>query len=224
MSATMPMTALGQVRAAVQANFLPGLVLWSCLAALLAAYASSASVQAGLAQWGLVKQAWGYPFAFASYVVFAVVVPEALGFLVLKQTWSPGKWREMGYAALVFGTVGVTVDMFYALQVSLFGEGHDSATLAKKMVFDQFVYSPVSNWFVVALFAWRENGYHASTWRVALSAHFMSTRYLPMLVALWCVWIPSVLVIYFMPTALQFPVASIVLSFWILIFKFIRKS
>jgi hypothetical protein len=38
------------------------------------------------------------------------------------------------------------------------------------------------------------------------------------------VWIPGVLVIYFMPTALQFPVASLVLVFWILIFKFVRKG
>jgi hypothetical protein len=49
-------------------------------------------------------------------------------------------------------------------------------------------------------------------------------QYLPVLIAMWCVWIPGVLVIYFMPTALQFPVASLVLVFWILIFKFVRKG
>jgi hypothetical protein len=47
---------------------------------------------------------------------------------------------------------------------------------------------------------------------------------MPILVAVWCVWVPGVLVIYFMPTALQFPVASLVLSFWILIFKLLRKG
>jgi hypothetical protein len=224
MSAPHSPTALSQVRAAAQANLLPGLVLWSCLAVLLAAYASSTAVQSGLAQWGSVKQAGGYAFAFASYAVFAVLVPETLLWLVLKQPWTKAKWAEMGYAALVFGIVGISVDMFYSVQVHLFGEGTDVATIGKKMLLDQFVFSPLSNWVVVVVFAWRESGYRVSTWREALGAEFLSKRYLPMLVALWCVWIPSVTVIYLMPTALQFPVASIVLSFWILIFKFIRKN
>nr|WP_315205932.1 hypothetical protein [uncultured Albidiferax sp.] len=224
MERALPTTPLQQVRAAVQANLLPGLVLWCGLAGLVLAYALSPAVQAGLATWGSTKQAWGYPFAFVSYAVFAVLLPEALGQLVLKQPWRPTMWADMGYAILVFGSIGITVDLFYALQVYLFGEGVDAATLAKKILVDQFVYSPVTNFAVIAMFAWREDGFSARTWQRVVSAEFLTRRYLPVLVALWCVWIPGVLVIYCMPTALQFPVASLILSFWVLIFKFMRSS
>ena len=221
--ATRP-TPLQQVRAAVQANLVPGLVLWCGLAVLLTAYAWSPAVQAGLVQWGAVKQAWGYPFAFASYVAFAVLVPETLSHLVLKQRWTRATWGYLLYATLIFGCVGVAVDLLYAFQVQFFGEGNDAATIGKKMLFDQFVYSPVSNYVMVVLFAWREGGFSASTLRCLLSTDYLSRHYLPVLIAVWCVWIPGVLAIYFMPTALQFPVANIVLSFWVLIFKFVRKG
>lgn len=224
MDIVIPPTPLQQVRAAVKANLLPGLVLWCGLAVLVLAYAWSPTVQSGLAAWGRAKQAGGYPFAFFSYAAFAVLVPEALGQLLLKQPWRKTMWADMAYATLVFGCVGITVDVFYVLQVQLFGEGNDTATIVKKMLVDQFIYSPITNFAVIALFAWREDGYRASTWRRVVSADFLTTRYLPLMVALWCVWIPGVLAIYCMPTALQFPVASLILSFWILIFKFIRKG
>ncbi len=216
--------ALQQVRAAVKANLLPGIILWSGLVLLLMAYAWSPAVQSGLAQWGTVKLAWGYPFAFASYVLFAVVVPETLSHVVLKKPWARTAGADMLYAACVFGFIGISVDMLYGVQVQLFGGGNDGATIVKKMLFDQFVYSPVSNYVILVAFAWRDGGFTFTTLKRVGSADFLHRHYLPILVAVWCVWIPGVLVIYFMPTALQFPVASLILSFWVLIFKFMRRG
>ncbi len=217
------MEALKRVRAAVKANVLPGLVLWSGLVVLLMAYAWSPAVQAGLAQWGAVKQAWGYPFAFASYVVFAVLVPESLSHLVLKQPWARTALADLLYAAVVFGFIGISVDMLYGVQVRLFGDASDGPTIVKKMLFDQFVYSPVSNYVMVVAFGWREGRFTFSALKRLATADYLRGHYLPVLIAVWCVWIPGVLVIYFMPTALQFPVASLILSFWVLIFKFVRR-
>lgn len=42
---------------------------------------------------------------------------------------------------------------------------------------------------------------------------------MPVMAALWSVGIPSILVVYCLPTPLQFPVASMILSF-----KFIRQG
>ena len=114
--------------------------------------------------------------------------------------------------------------VLYAVQVSLFGSGNDAGTIVKKMLFDQFVYSPVSNFVMVAVFIWKDEGFRNSTLRYFGTLDFWAQRYLPVIIAVWCVWGPGVLVIYFMPTALQFPVASLILSFWILIFKFMRKA
>ena len=222
--ASSPVPVLQQVRSAVAANLRPGLVLWCGLVVLLLAYGLSPAVQSALVWWGTLKQAVGYPFAFASYLTFAVLVPEALSHLVLKEPWSRKAAFNMAFAGLVFGSVGVTVDLFYAVQVALFGEGTDWLTIGKKVLLDQFVYSPATNYFVIVMLAWRDDGFRARTWRRVVSAEFLGAHYLPVLVALWCVWIPGVLVIYLMPTALQFPVASIILSFWILIFKFLRRA
>ena len=216
--------ALRLVRAAVKANLLPGMVLWSGLVVLLMAYAWSPAVQSGLAQWGMVKLAWGYPFAFASYVLFAVLVPETLSHVVLKQPWARTAAADMLYAAIVFGFIGISVDMLYGVQVQLFGSGNDGPTILKKMLFDQFVYSPVSNYVIVVAFALRDGNFSFKTLKHLWSADFLRRHYLPILIAVWCVWIPGVLVIYFMPTALQFPVASLILSFWVLVFKFMRKG
>ena len=94
MTARPTPSALHQVRAAIRANALPGVLLWCGLAVLLLAYATVPSFQQGLARWGDVKQAWGLTFAFASYVVFAVLVPEGLSVALGRQTWT----REIGRA------------------------------------------------------------------------------------------------------------------------------
>jgi hypothetical protein len=92
------------------------------------------------------------------------------------------------------------------------------------MLLDQFVYSPVTNFAIIAMLAWRDDGFRSRIWLRVVSLDFLRSQYLPVLVALWCVWIPGVMVIYLMPTALQFPVASMILSFWVLIFKFMRAK
>ena len=216
-------TALHQVRVAVMANMKPGLLLWCGLVLLLGAYLWSPAVQSGLAQWGALKLAWGYPGSFVTYAAFAVLVPELLAWAVLRQPVPKNIVGDMGFAVLVFGLIGISVDMLYSVQVALFGSGNDAATIIKKMLFDQLVYSPVSNFFMVAVFIWKDQGFQPGALRYFTSADFWSRRYLPVIIAVWCVWGPGVLVIYFMPTALQFPVASLILSFWILIFKFMRK-
>ncbi|PQA77217.1 hypothetical protein [Rhodoferax sp. TS-BS-61-7] len=223
MRATPKPTALHQVRTAVLANMRPGLVLWSGLVLLLLAYLWSPAVQSGLTQWGMLKQAWGYPGSFVTYAAFAVLVPELLAWAVLRQPVPRTIARDMAFAIVVFGLIGISVDVLYSVQVALFGSGNDAATIVKKMLFDQFVYSPVSNFVMVAVFLWKDEGFRTSTLRTLASGDFWSRRYLPVIIAVWCVWGPGVLVIYFMPTALQFPVASLILSFWILIFKFMRQ-
>lgn len=220
--ATHP-AALHQVRSAVLANLKPGLVLWSGLVLLLIAYASLPAVQSGLTQWGAFKQAWGYTGSFFTYAAFAVLVPELLAWAVLRQPVPPTIVRDMTFAFVVFGLIGMSVQVLYAVQVSLFGSGNDAATIVKKMLFDQLVYSPVSNFFMVAVFIWKDEGFTAASLRRFFTTDFLVRRCLPVIIAVWCVWGPGVLVIYFMPTALQFPVASLILSFWILIFKFMRK-
>jgi hypothetical protein len=219
-----PTPVLQQVRTAVLANMRPGLVLWCLLLLLLLAYATVPTVHTVLADWGAVKQAWGYPFSFVSYVFFAALVPEVLSRWILQQKPSATPWADLFYAGLVFGMVGVWVDILYTLQVQMFGGGTDWITMVKKMLVDQFISSPPFNYIVMVLFGWREGGFTLQCLRSLLTWNYAIHRYLPVLVAVWCVWIPGVLVVYCMPTELQFPVGSLIQSFWMMIFKFMRQS
>lgn len=217
-------TARQRVQAAVRANLLPGLLLWSALTGFLLAYSLSESVRAGMGQWALLKAHWGLAFAFASYVLFAVLLPETLQHLLLRRLPDREAWAGMGYAALVFGSVGMSVDLFYRYQVIWFGAGNDWSTLLNKTLLDQLVFAPVSNFLIMGMFLWRDEGFSGAAWTKLCSIDYLSQRFMPVMAALWSVWIPSILVVYCLPTPLQFPVASMILSFWILIFKFIRQG
>lgn len=220
-SVTLRPSPLQQVQLAVKANLLPGMVLWAALGLFLLAYALSPVVQDSMAAWVSIKAHGGLAFAFGSFVTFAVLLPEALDQLVLRKKGTG--LAELLYAVVVFGSLGVTVDLFYGLQAVWFGEGSDWATILKKTVVDQFVFAPVTQFIVLALFQWRDNRFEARTWAHVWTAEFWVQQFLPVQIALWCVWIPSIMAVYFMPTTLQFPVMSVILTFWMLIFRFIRR-
>lgn len=221
---TLGSAPLQLVRTAVRANLLPAVVLWSALAVFLMAYSLSASVQAGMGQWIGLKTEWGLAFAFASYVVFAVLLPEALQCLLARRLPGRTAWVGMGYSSLVFGGVGILVDLFYRYQVIWFGAGNDWATILKKTLLDQLVFAPLSNLLMLGLFLWRDEGFALSSWGKLSTTDYLGQRFVPVMVALWAVWIPSIMVVYCLPTPLQFPVVSMILSFWVLIFKFIRQA
>ena len=95
-------TALQQVGAALRANVLPGVMLWCGLALLLAVYALSPGFQNTLVEWGALKAAWGYPFSFLSYVVFAVLVPETLSHVLRRQPCVNMGGRSLRCACCLF--------------------------------------------------------------------------------------------------------------------------
>jgi len=210
------------VRAAVRANVLPGALLWAGLALFLAGYYLVPAVPAVLDEWVALKTQWGALCNFVTYGVFAVAVPELLQRTVLRQGRTPLNGGELGWAVLVWGFMGVVVNYFYMAQTHWFGEGNDTLTLLKKMVVDQFIFSQFANFMVIGLLGWREFGFTRRAWTRFVDPAYLWGQYLPIMVAGWCVWIPAVMVVYFMPTPLQFPVVSMVLSYWILVFKFLR--
>jgi hypothetical protein len=208
---------------AVRANLVPGAVLWLGLLLFLAGYFFTEAVPAALTELGHWKTQLGWLYAVGAYVLFAVWVPEALERL---QTSSAPRssWRDLGFASLLWGAVGTTVDVLYHFQTAWFGDGNDWRTITCKMLVDQFLYSPVMNALILSTMTWWSGGCRRSWWAPWADRGFWHVRYLPLVVAGWCVWIPGVLVVYFMPTPLQFPLVSMMLSFWVLIFRFMGRS
>jgi hypothetical protein len=46
----------------------------------------------------------------------------------------------------------------------------------------------------------------------------------PTLLATWAVWIPLMAIIYSLPLALQFPLFSLALTFWVLLLTYMTSS
>jgi hypothetical protein len=208
-----------------RANLLPGLLLQCLMLVFLALYVMHEGTRQFLSQVANIKQEAGYAFAFVSYVLSAALLPEILriGFF---QEGRP-MWRNLRNfltAAPAWGLMGMLVDAFYRTQVLWFGAGHDFQTILCKMLVDQFLFSPfISNPLMVAYFGWRDAGFRRRAARELFRRGFFLERVFPVQVAGWCIWIPGVTLVYFMPSELQIPVASFIQSFWVLVFLFINR-
>jgi len=204
---------------AARENFLPGLLLQACLLVFLALYLWNPSMRQALEYVARVKLEWGYAFAVISYLIAAALLPELLRIFFFQG--GRVRWRNgtnFLSAAPMWAFIGVTVDALYRLQAVWFGTAHDFRTIVTKMAVDQFIYSPFfSAPIIVGWLAWRDAGFRTAALRGIFSVDFALERIFPIIVAGWCLWIPGVSLVYFMPSALQLPTAVLIQVFWVLI-------
>jgi hypothetical protein len=172
-----------------------------------------------LGQVARIKIEWGYGFAVISYIIAAALMPEILR-IVFFQRGRP-QWRNITNflgAAPMWALIGVTVDMLYRGQAIWFGGGSDFRTIVCKLLIDQFLYSPFfSVPVIVSWLYWRDAGYRLAAAREIFTTDFVFEHIFPIIVAGWCVWIPGVSLVYFMPSPLQLPTAVTIQVFWVLI-------
>jgi len=211
--------AFRHAAAAARENFRPGLLLWACMLVFLGLYLWNEPTRLALEHVAEIKQRWGYAFAFVSYVIAAALMPELLRVFFFQR--GRARWRNVTNflgAAPMWGVVGLTVDLLYRSQAEWFGTGSDLGTIACKLAVDQFLYSPFFSVPVaVGWLHWRDENFRPAVLRKILTPDFYLDRVFPVTVAGWCVWIPGVSLVYFMPSALQLPTAVTIQVFWVLI-------
>lgn len=218
--------ALKTAKAAAKANLLPGLLLQALMVVFLALYVKHEGTRQFLADVANLKHEAGYTFAFISYVISAALLPEILrvGFF---QNGRMTRWNLWNFltAAPAWGCIGMLVDLFYRCQAMWFGTGNDWLTILCKMLVDQFIYSPfVGTPLTIAYFAWRDMRFRPRALKQALRPSFLVERVFMVQVAGWCIWIPGVCLVYFMPSEMQVPVAVLIQCFWVLVFTLVNKS
>lgn len=217
--------ALRVAARAARVNLLPGLLLQALLLVFLALYVAHEGTRTFLAQVGNLKQESGYAFAFGSYVLSSALLPEILR-VAFFQGGRATRWNLWNFltAAPAWGLLGVLVDFFYRSQLAWFGSGSDWQTILAKVAVDQFLFSPfLSNPLVISYFLWRDAGFRRSAIRQIFRKDFYPVRVFPVQVAGWCIWLPGVCLVYFMPSDLQIPVAALIQSFWVLVFFFVNR-
>ncbi len=205
-------------------NRVPCLVLNAVVLALVGSYYLMPSVAGVWEAIGEFKLRWSYAFSLSSTIFAAVLLPTLVQG-VMGTLPKEGRWQRVGMLALFWGYRGMEIDLFYRLQGWLFGTGNDAGTLLTKVLVDQFVMSPL--WFVptylIAL-RWVDTGGSWSRTRASLGRDFWKRTLPTVLLTNWLVWIPTLALVYSLPAALQFPLFSVVMCFFILIVTLLARE
>ena len=215
---------LASIGIAFRKNRLPCLLLNVLVIALVTSYYQWSAVAGMWEAVGAFKLRWSFGFSCVSAVFAAAVMPFFVQWAM--GTLPPeGRWKRLGLRMLFWGYRGMEIDLFYRVQGMLFGHGHGVATLVKKVLVDQFVASPL--WFVptyVIALRWIEQGGSWSRLRASLDREFWTRTCPTVLVTNWIVWIPALALVYSLPPALQFPLFSVVMCFFILIVTLLARG
>lgn len=211
---------------AARANLVPALVIQAAVVSVVLAYYFWEPARAWLERLADVKRGGGYLFSLLSGVLAGGLLPELLTVAVFQR----GRVRRENLGGLAFGAcfwglMAVTVDALYRAQALAFGEGVDLATVVKKAAVDQFVFTPfVSIPLTVVVFEWRHAGYGLSGMPRVLTLDFYVNKILPSAVSGLGFWLPVVLLVYCLPLPLQFPLFTLALTLWVMIFTWISHA
>lgn len=211
--------------AALKQNLLPGLVLQVFALTLVLVYFFVPAAQPAYAWFGVLKQQYGFLYAFFATALFGGLIP----FLYLLATKSLDKNRSyfglLIFYLLFWGLKGVEVDFFYQLQGEWFGYENTFKTIVLKTCIDQFFYSAL--WAapsITIIYLWVECGYDFRKWINAMDHKFFSMKIPTVILSNWMVWFPSVSIVYSMPQDLQIPLFNLVLCFWVLLLAVLNKK
>lgn len=212
--------------AALSRFWRPFVLIQSAAVALALAYRFSEPVRSAcvvLARW---KTAGGLPFAAIASAIAGGLLPE-----VAKRLVSRGPavdraraGRDLLFNATFFAINGLLVDGMYRTLARVVGNDARVSTIAAKVAFDQFAFTPIVMMLATVLFLLRQRGWSWARTRPALGRGFIAARVMPLLVPCWCFWIPIVAIVYALPGPLQFLMFAFALAAWSLIMVFIASD
>jgi hypothetical protein len=129
---------------------------------------------------------------------------------------------KTAYVSLIFGIVGVLVDLFYQGQAWAFGTGNDPLTLLKKTFMDMGVVAPLFFIpFELSAFRWPQNRYRLSALFQDFGLRSYRKNVLPTMLPCWGFWIPVLFCVYAMPSDLQFCFSQFAEAAWSIIVVFV---
>lgn len=212
------------IAAVFRQNRVPCMVLNAVLISLVGSYYLVPAVAEVWEAVGAFKERWSYLFSLTSTIFAAVLLPTVAQAL-LGTLPREGRGRRLLLLTLFWGYRGMEIDLFYRLQGWLFGSENDARTLLIKVCVDQFLMSPL--WFVptylIAL-RWVDHGGSWQRTRASLGRDFWRRTCPTVLLTNWLVWIPTLALVYSLPPALQFPLFSVVMCFFILIVTLLARD
>jgi hypothetical protein len=210
---------------AVRANLAPALILQALMFALLLAYFFSPTVGDLFNRLAEMKSAYGIAFVIPATVLAASVLPEMFLVLFFQHGRVEAKnFRNLLFTAPLWAFDGVLVDLMYRGLAALLGDTTSVPVVLGKICIDQFGYNVffAAPYGVIA-YQWKNSGFSHVVLRDSLTPKFYREKIVPTLCTTWALWIPLMAMIYSLPLGLQFPIFSLVLSFWVLILTYMTN-
>ena len=210
---------------AAKANALPGFILQGAMLLLLIAYYLSPSCADFLNRLAQYKQQHGLVFVVVAAVLAGAIVPELFVIVFFQRgRFRRENMRNLAFTIPTWGIDGILVDLMYRLNAVWFGDVTTVWVVAAKILVDQLGYNP---FFAapaeVLVYEWKNEGFSWRSLRRAFTWKHYRDKIVPTLLATWAVWGPLMAIIYSLPFALQFPLFSIALTFWVLLLTYMTN-
>lgn len=201
-----------------RANVLPGLVLQVVALSLVLGYYFAPGVAETLRGLTALRARWGVGFSMLSTAIAGGVIPWI--YLRVMPATRARYDAAQGLGLVFFWALkGLEVHALYAILAALVGTEPSVGTVLTKSVLDQLVYGPL--WAVPGMwigYQWIEHHFNfAPVWSRMRQRGWYARDLLPVFIANFGIWAPTVALIYVLPVPLQLPMQNLVLCFFTLL-------
>jgi hypothetical protein len=210
---------------AAKANAVPGFVLQGGMLLVLIGYYFSPPFADFLNRLAQYKTEHGLVFVVVSAALAGAIVPELFVIIFFQGGRSSRQnLRNLAFTIPTWAIDGILVDLMYRLNAVWFGDVTTVWVVTAKILVDQLGYNP---FFAapaeVLVYEWKNEGFSWKSVRRAFTSAHYRDKIMPTLLATWAVWGPLMAIIYSLPFALQFPLFSIALTFWVLLLTYMTN-
>jgi len=209
---------------AFKANAIAAGLLWVVGTVIVGSYYAVPAVRESLNDVAAFKDRVGLIYPMISTAIFCGLIPFAMQLLQRgdRRNFAPA---YLGLLLALWAYKGLEVELLYRGQAAMFGHDNRPITIAMKLMFDQFVYVPIlAVPGMVLPLVWAREGYRWRRLRQRMRGNWYRRLILPVMVPNWLVWIPAVVLIYSLPTALQLVVQNVIACLWALMVMFITAN
>ncbi len=213
--------ALKSALLSIRDALLPGYILLSLAALMVAAYYHMPSVAGFLSVFARLKAEWGFVFSFACTGFFGGVMTWAFR-MAFPLTRPSRPWLDLAFLLLLWGGQGVCIDALYRGQGLLFGVEASFSVVVFKVLVDQFGYSAFFSAPLNAVaYYWNDSGYSFRAVRASFGKGWYVRMVLPTYLVNMIIWLPGVSIVYSLPADLQIFMAGLISCFFSLICTYV---
>ena len=210
---------------AAKANAVPGFILQTAMLLILICYYLSPACADFLNRLAHYKEEHGLLFVVVAAALAGAVVPELFVIVFFQRSrFRRENLRNLAFTIPTWAIDGILVDLMYRLNALWFGDVTTVGVVTAKILVDQLGYNPfIAAPMEVLVYEWKNDGFSRASVRRALTWDHYRDKIVPTLLATWAMWAPLMAIIYSLPFALQFPLFSIALTFWVLLLTYMTN-